>query len=366
MRQPRFIISGGGSGGHIFPAIAIANALKEEFPKGEILFVGAEGKMEMEKVPKAGYKIKGLKIVGLKRSLTWKNVLFPFKLIYSLRQAQKVIADFEPDVVVGVGGYASGPTVAMASFMGIPTLIQEQNSFAGLTNRWLAKKVNRICVAYEGMEDVFEKNKIVLTGNPVRQDILKIPSREEAFKFFNLSPDKPVILIFGGSLGSSTLNEAMRINHEALRQSGVQFLWQIGGFYYEKYTTVETTQLSNVHAKEFIDRMELAYRCADLVICRAGALTIAELSVLGKPSILVPSPNVSEDHQTHNAKALLKKGAAQMIRDDVAISKLIDKALDLVHDQSELKRLSVNILQVGKPTATKEITKEIVKLIKNK
>ncbi|NND33636.1 MAG: undecaprenyldiphospho-muramoylpentapeptide beta-N-acetylglucosaminyltransferase [Saprospiraceae bacterium] len=366
MRRPRFIISGGGSGGHIFPAIAIANALKEEFPEGEILFVGAEGKMEMEKVPKAGYRIKGLKIVGLQRSLTWKNVLFPYKLIVSLRQAQKIIREFNPDIVIGVGGYASGPTVAMASFMGIPTLIQEQNSFAGLTNRWLAKKVNRICVAYEGMENVFEKSKLVLTGNPVRQDILELPAAEKAYLHFNLSTDKKTILIFGGSLGSRTLNQAMKENRAVIERSGVQFLWQIGSFYREEYFTCETAQLSNVVAMEFIDQMELAYHCADLVICRAGALTIAEISVLGKASILVPSPNVSEDHQTHNAKALLSRDAAMMVSDNQASSDLINIALEVVHDQSKIELLSRNILKLGKPTATQEIVKEIEKLISNK
>lgn len=365
MRRHRFIVSGGGTGGHIFPAIAIADGIKSQFPDSEILFVGAEGKMEMERVPQAGYKIKGLKVTGLKRSLTWKNLLFPFKLTTSLMQARRILQDFHPDAVIGVGGYASAPTVAMASLMNIPTLIQEQNSYAGLTNKWLARRVDRICVAYEGMEKFFDPKKLVLTGNPVRKNLLEIPDRKEALKHFGLQDDKKTILIFGGSLGAKTLNLAMAKEVEKIRRAGdVQFLWQIGSFYRSEFMNVETTELANVIPLVFIDRMDLAYACADLVICRAGALTVSELCVLGKASILVPSPNVAEDHQTANARSLVIQGAAEMIGDNVAAEALIDQALDMIHDEDRLENLRRNSYRLGKPNATEDIVKEIFKILK--
>ena len=367
MQKHRFIVSGGGTGGHIFPAIAIADELTNRNPLAEILFVGAEGKMEMEKVPKAGYKIKGLKITGLKRSLTWKNVLFPFKLIASLRQARLIIKEFTPDVVIGVGGYASAPTVAMAAIMGIPTLIQEQNSHAGLSNRWLSKKVNTVCVAYEGMEKFFRKDKIVCTGNPLRVDLFRSSSRADAQKYFGLESGKQTILVFGGSLGARSLNEAMHRNLNRIKNDdGVQFLWQIGSFYQTQYIQTETAHLANVKPLVFIDRMDLAYQSADLVICRAGALTVSELCGLGKASILVPSPNVTEDHQTANAKAIVDQGAAEMVPDNEAVENLIKFALELIHDQNKLDRLAENSLKLAKPNATKEIVTEILKLIKKK
>ncbi len=363
--QHRFIITGGGSGGHIFPAIAIADELKVRFPESHILFIGAEGKMEMEKVPKAGYRIKGLKIKGLKRSLTWKNVMFPIGLIRSLRDARKILKDFIPDIVIGVGGYASAPTVYMASILGIPTLIQEQNSYAGLSNRWLAKKVNKICVAYDGMERFFDSEKIRMTGNPVRGDLQGNVDRSKALKFYDLQEDKPTILIFGGSLGARAFNNAMQQGAVLIDQNkDVQFVWQIGKIYSSKFLSTKTAQLSNVRAIEFLDRMDLAYSCADLVICRAGALTIAELEATGKPAILVPSPNVAEDHQTANANALLKAEAAIMIREEQVENELLTTALDLIHDKGMLEKLSKKIKQRARPNATKQIVNEIIDLLK--
>lgn len=365
MRKHRFIISGGGTGGHIFPAIAIADALINRVPEADILFVGAEGKMEMEKVPQAGYKIKGLKVSGLQRSLTWKNLLFPFKLLGSLIQARKIIREFKPDVVIGVGGYASAPTVAVASYMGISTLIQEQNSYAGLTNKWLGRKVERICVAYDGMEKFFSRNKIALTGNPVRKNLLSMQDRNAAYHHFGLDPGKKTILIFGGSLGARTLNDAMAENSTAISQEGeVQFIWQIGSYYQDRYLECETAQLANVKPMVFINRMELAYAAADLVICRAGALTISELCALGKASILVPSPNVAEDHQTANAKALSEQKAAIMVADVNAQTELISRSLALIHDEVLRKELEENSLAMGKPQATENIVNEILALVR--
>lgn len=360
----RFIVSGGGSGGHIFPAIAIADAIADSMPEAEILFIGAEGKMEMEKVPKAGYKIIGLKIVGLQRSLTWKNVLFPFKLFSSLKEARRILKDFSPAVAVGVGGYASAPTLMMAASLGIPTLIQEQNSYAGLTNKWLSRRVDRICVAYEGMERFFSADKIVQTGNPVRKDILEEVDEEEAHTYFDLDPARKTVLVFGGSLGAKTLNEGMRNGLNQIEdQNGIQFVWQIGSYYESQYIRSETAQLPNVRASTFIDRMDYAYACADLVVCRAGALTISELCALGKPAILVPSPNVAEDHQTANAKTLLDRNAALLLEDSRAGVSLMAEILELIHDTERLKSIGVEIKKRAKPQATEDIVKEIFKLI---
>lgn len=364
MHVHRVIVSGGGSGGHIFPAIAIADALVSRNPDTQILFVGAVGKMEMEKVPQAGYKIIGLKVSGLQRSLTWKNLLFPMKLIVALKEAYEIIKEFNPDVVVGVGGYASAPTVAVASWMGIPTLIQEQNSYAGLTNRWLAKKVDRISVAYENMDRFFKSDKIVMTGNPVRKDLLNKPDRKSACDYFNLNYDRQTILIFGGSLGARTFNRAMAENVDIVREHPeIQFIWQIGSYYREQYMDSETARLSNVRPMVFIERMDQAYGCADLVICRAGALTIAELCALGKASLLVPSPNVAEDHQTANARALTERGAAEMIDDEEASKVLINRALEIIHDKDRLKELEKNSLQMARPNATEEIVNEVLNLV---
>ncbi len=362
MQKRRFIISGGGSGGHIFPAIAIANALKQEVSDANILFVGAKGKMEMEKVPKAGYPIKGLWISGLQRSLTWKNLLFPIKLVSSLWSARRIIKSFRPDVVIGVGGFASGPTLAMAARMGIPTLVQEQNSFPGLTNRWLAGKVDKICVAYSDMQRYFPAEKLIETGNPVRQDLEFLEGVHEARTTMNLAADKKTILIFGGSLGAGTLNEAMKSAYELLLNSDIQVIWQIGKYYERAYMECETAQLENVNAQVFIDDMAKAYAAADLVVCRAGALTIAEISLLGKPTILIPSPNVAEDHQTKNAKSLTAVDAAMMIEDSKAGAVLIKEAIDLVHDAEKLKALSGRIKTLARPHATKDIVRVILNM----
>ncbi|MCL4113159.1 UNVERIFIED_CONTAM: hypothetical protein GTU68_065795 [Idotea baltica] len=366
MHKHRFIISGGGSGGHIFPAVAIADELKERFPNAEILFVGAKGKMEMKSVPKAGYRIIGLNVVGLKRSLTWTNLLFPFKLLSSLNEARLIVRDFKPEVVVGVGGYASAPTLAAASMMSVKTLIQEQNSYAGLTNKLLGRRVDKICVAYEMMEKFFPKRKLVLTGNPVRKNLLQVPSKSDALRHFELEEGKQTILIVGGSLGAKTLNEAMRLHVDSIHaQNDVQFIWQIGSYYSTQYLNSETAKLSNVRALTFIDRMDMAYSASDLVLCRAGALTISELCALGKASILIPSPNVAEDHQTSNAMALVSNLAARLVRDEKADEELIGIALELIHEKEILKELRLNILALARTDATERIVDEVLKLVKN-
>ncbi len=361
----RAIISGGGTGGHIFPAVAIADELKRRNPDIDILFVGAEGKMEMEKIPEAGYNIIGLPISGLQRSLTWSNVLFPVKVIRSYLKARNVIKDFKPDVVVGVGGYASWPTLAAATHAGVPTLIQEQNSYAGLANKRLARKVDRICVAYDGMEKFFPAEKISLTGNPVRDDLLGEASKEEARRFFGLDENRATIFIFGGSLGAGTLNKSVENAAELLgEQTDVQIIWQIGKFYADRYMNGKAASLKQVAATVFVDRMDLAYTAADLVICRAGALTISELSFLGKAAILVPSPNVAEDHQTKNAEFLVNRKAAIMIRDTEAENSLMKSALQIIHDKGKLKDLGTEALKLAKPRASADIVNEIMRLIK--
>lgn len=359
----RFIISGGGTGGHIFPALAIANGIKEVESDAEILFVGAEGKMEMEKVPLAGYEIIGLPISGLQRSLTWKNVLFPFRVMGSYFKAHRIIRDFKPDIAIGVGGYASWPTVSAAAHSGVKTMIQEQNSLAGLANKRLGKNASMVCVAYDGMERFFPASKIIQTGNPVRSNLKTGVTTREARKHFRLDEHKPTILVFGGSLGAGTLNEAMANAYELLVKSDVQFIWQIGKFYADKYLPSESGQLQHVDASVFIDRMDLAYAAADLVICRAGALTISEICLLGKASILVPSPNVAEDHQTKNAEALVRRGAAVMIKDSDAKEQLIVNAFKMIHDKVLLNRIEREASTLGKPDATKDIVEEIFKII---
>jgi UDP-N-acetylglucosamine--N-acetylmuramyl-(pentapeptide) pyrophosphoryl-undecaprenol N-acetylglucosamine transferase len=363
----KVIISGGGTGGHIFPAIAIANALKAIDPSSDILFVGALGRMEMEKVPAAGYPIIGLPVAGLQRRLTWKNVTFLFKLYSSLRKARQIMQNFKPDVVVGVGGYASGPMLRIAAKDGIPTLIQEQNSYAGVTNKLLSKNAKTICVAYSEMERYFPAEKLIVTGNPVRQGIGDIAHlKDEAMKFFKLDLQKPVILLIGGSLGARTLNQSVAAKLEEINLSGAQFIWQTGKFYNEEAKTqLAGKEYENIHQHDFITRMDLAYAASDIVISRAGALSISELCVVGKPAILVPSPNVAEDHQTHNAMALVNKHAAILVDDEHAPEKLINEALRLVFDAHEKEKLARNITKLALPEAADTIAKEVIKLVNN-
>ena len=366
MAQQRIIISGGGTGGHIYPAIAIANAIKQQQPGAEILFVGAEGKMEMQKVPQAGYQIIGLPIAGIQRKLTLKNLAFPFKLIKSLLRARQIVRDFKPDVAVGVGGYASGPLLYAAGSRNIPTLIQEQNSYAGLTNKLLAKRAKSICVAYPDMEQFFPKEKIRMTGNPVRQDIAQLQQkRQEALSFFNLSPDRPVVLVIGGSLGARTLNDSIKAHLKELAGAPVQLIWQTGKFYFESCKIAfDAVKPRNVWVNDFITRMDLAYAAADVVISRAGALSISELCLAGKPAILVPSPNVAEDHQTKNALALVHAHAALLVRDADAREKLVPTLMHLINEERVKQELSLNILHLGKPDAARQIAEEVLSLIR--
>lgn len=361
----RIIISGGGTGGHIFPAISIANAIKELRPDTEILFVGAEGRMEMQRVPAAGYKIIGLPVVGFDRKNLLKNFSVIVRLIKSQAIARKIIKDFKPHVAVGVGGYASGPTLKMAGAMGIPTLIQEQNSYAGVTNKLLASKASKICVAYPGMEKFFEKDKIIMTGNPVRQGLLENNiSKEDAIKSFGLNPDKKTILIVGGSLGARTLNNCVMHSIDKIKSSDVQFIWQTGKFYIKeaKACSEAAGNPEMLHTTDFISNMNAAYTAADLVVSRAGAGSISEFCLLGKPVILVPSPNVAEDHQTKNAMALVDKEAAVYIKDSEAEEKLIDSAIKLVNDEPKLKTLSGNIKKLAFNNSANVIAEEVCKL----
>ena len=361
----KIIVSGGGTGGHIFPAISIANALKQKHSDCEILFVGAEGKMEMEKVPAAGYDIIGLPIRGLQRSFTKENLKFFSRLLSSIWKAKAVVKGFQPDAVVGVGGYASGPLLHAAAKLGVPTLIQEQNSYAGITNKLLAKKAKKICVAYEGMERFFPANKILLTGNPVRKDLLDISSKkQEAIEYFKLDPAKKTILIVGGSLGARTINNSVLKSLQALSDSDVQVIWQTGKFYIEKVRKeLSNWDIPSLKVSDFLSRMDLAYAAADMVISRAGAGTISELCLVEKACILVPSPNVSEDHQTKNAMALVNKNAAVMIKDIEAEDKLIETALKLVKNEEKLSLLSANCKALAKPNAADEIAEQIIALI---
>jgi UDP-N-acetylglucosamine--N-acetylmuramyl-(pentapeptide) pyrophosphoryl-undecaprenol N-acetylglucosamine transferase len=364
----KIIVSGGGTGGHIFPAIAIANALKEIDPKTEILFVGALHRMEMEKVPAAGYPIIGLPVAGFQRRLTWKNLTFFVKLFRSMQKARSVIKDFAPDAVVGVGGYASGPMLRSAARKGIPTLIQEQNSYAGVTNKLLAQKAKKICVAYSGMEKYFPAEKIILTGNPVRQGLEKTAQlRDEALKYFKLDSQKTTILLIGGSLGARTLNQSVTQSIDKLGNSNIQFIWQTGKTYNaEAKALLKDGKYQNIWQSDFISRMDLAYAVADVVISRAGAISISELCLVGKPAILVPSPNVAEDHQTHNAMALANQQAAIMIRDADAQAQLIDEALNLANNTERKALLSSNIQKLAHPDAAKVIALEVMKLIDHK
>ena len=361
----RIIISGGGTGGHIFPAVSIANAIKELRPDTEILFVGAEGRMEMHRVPAAGYPIKGLPVAGFDRKNLLKNIPVLIKLFKSQRMAKKIIKDFRPHAAVGVGGYASGPTLKMAGSMKIPTLLQEQNSYAGVTNKLLAKQAKKICVAYEGMERFFEKDKIILTGNPVRQGLRnQQTTREEALRSFNLEPNKRTVLILGGSLGARTINQCLMMNLDKVKSSGIQFIWQTGKIYIDEARTAvaQAGELPMLHVTDFISDMATAYSAADLVISRAGAGSISEFCLLGKPVILVPSPNVAEDHQTKNALALVNKNAALYVKDADAKNALIAKAIETVNHPELLKNLSTNISKLAFTDSANVIAKEVIKL----
>ena len=360
----RLIVSGGGTGGHIFPALSIANAVKAKCPKAEILFVGAENRMEMQRVPAAGYNIIGLPVSGFDRKNILNNISVLWRLMKSRRKARRIIRDFAPHVAVGVGGYASGPTLKEAGAMGIPTLLQEQNSYAGVTNKLLAKQANCICVAYEGMERFFPKDKIKLTGNPVRQNLLDAKiTHEEAICSFGLDPKKKTVLIVGGSLGARTLNESMIGAWERLKEADVQFIWQTGKYYYEQITEqLSGRELDNVHVCDFISSMDAAYAAADLVISRAGAGSISEFCLLGKAVVLVPSPNVSEDHQTKNALALVNKEAALYVKDADAVNELIPLALNVVKDDAKLAGLSANILTMAFHHSAEVIADEVIAL----
>ena len=360
----RIIISGGGTGGHIFPAIAISNALKKLDTDTEILFVGANGRMEMEKVPAAGYRIIGLDIQGIQRKSILKNLLFPVKLILSVWKSLKIVKEFKPDAAVGVGGYASGPLLYAVSLKGIPYLIQEQNSYAGITNKRLGKKARKICVAFDGMEKFFPSVKIIKTGNPIRKESVNIAGKQmEAFEFFKLSPVKKTILVTGGSLGARTLNNSVIAGLNKIIAADVQVLWQTGKVYYKAIIEkLGDNYHSNICVVEFLNRMDLAYAVADVIISRAGAGTIAELCVIKKPVILVPSPNVAEDHQTKNAIALVENNAAVMVTDTEAEQKLIDKALELLNDNNTQNKLSENISKMAMPNADEVIAKEVMKI----
>lgn len=361
----RIIISGGGTGGHIFPAVSIANAIKEMRPEADILFVGAEGRMEMQRVPAAGYPIKGLPVAGFDRKNLFKNIPVLIKLFKSQRMAKQIIKEFRPHAAVGVGGYASGPTLKVAGNMGIPTLLQEQNSYAGVTNKLLAKQAHKICVAYEGMERFFDKSKIILTGNPVRQGLLNHSiSREEAIRSFHLDPEKKTVLILGGSLGARTINQCVIENISKIKESGVQFIWQTGKIYINDAIAAiaNAGDVTMLHVTDFISNMAAAYSAADLVISRAGAGSISEFCLLEKPVILVPSPNVAEDHQTKNALALVNKNAALYVKDAKAQEELIDKAIQTVGNPELLNNLSINISKLAFTDSANIIAKEVIKL----
>jgi len=362
MRTYKFILSGGGTGGHIYPAIAIANELKSRFPDAKFLFVGAQDKMEMQKVPQAGYPIKGLWIAGLQRRLTFDNALFPIKLLSSLLKSRQIIKQFQPDVVIGTGGFASGPLLQMANSAGIPTVIQEQNSFPGITNKLLSKKANAICVAYENLERFFPKDKMVLTGNPVRQDLMTIEGkRAEGVAHFNLDPNKKTILVLGGSLGARRVNQLIEKELEFFETQNVQLLWQCGKLYFEEY---QKYQSKDVQVMAFIERMDLVYAAADIVISRAGASSVSELCIVGKPVVFIPSPNVAEDHQTKNAKSIADKNGAILIRESELDSTFESTFSDLIGNENKQHELSQNIKSLALPNATKAIVEEIIKLIK--
>lgn len=356
----KFIISGGGTGGHIYPAIAIANEIKRQIPDAEILFVGAKNRMEMQKVPQAGFPIEGLNISGIQRKLSLENLKFPLKLIGSLWKARQIIKNFRPDVVIGTGGYASAPTLKMAQWLGVPTVIQEQNSLAGITNKWISKKAKKICVAYENMDKFFPKEAIILTGNPVRADLLQISDKkDEIYSFFGLNPKKKTLLVLGGSLGARKINQLIEKNLPFFEKIGVQVLWQCGKFYFEEYKKFEN---QNVKVLAFIDRMDLAYAVSDVMISRAGASSVSELCVVGKPVIFIPSPNVAEDHQTKNAQAIANKNSAILLKENELDTNFEKVFSDLIQNENQQKSLSENIKKLAKPNATKEIIEVILGL----
>lgn len=362
----RVIISGGGTGGHIFPAVAIANALKKINPKTEILFVGANGRMEMEKVPAAGYTIVGLDISGIQRKLSLQNLLLPMKVIKSVIKARMIVKEFKPDVAIGVGGYASGPLLYAATGMKIPSLIQEQNSFAGITNKLLAKRVQRICVAYDGMEKYFPKEKIVKTGNPVRENMVDIKGkRAEAISFFKLDENKKTVLVIGGSLGARTINRSIEAGLNELAEKNIQVIWQTGKLFYPVAKEKTMPYLKQgIACYEFIQRMDLAYAVADVVVSRAGASSVSELALVAKPSILVPSPNVAEDHQTKNAMSLVNNDAAILVTDSEASQKLIQNCIDLLADASAREKLITNISKLALANSAELIVEEVYALVK--
>ena len=354
----RFIISGGGTGGHIFPAIAIADELKRRLPDAKILFVGAKDRMEMQKVPQAGYPIEGLWISGLQRKLSWQNLLFPLKFISSLLKSRSIIKRFKPDAVIGTGGFASGAVVKVAGQMGIPTFIQEQNSYAGITNKMLAKNAHKICVAYDAMEQFFPKEKIVKTGNPIRDGLLNIGEyRSEGLSYFHLDSQRKTLLVLGGSLGARRINQLIEQQLPLFEQLGVQVLWQCGKLYYEEYKKYNSEQ---VRVLAFIDRMELAYAAADVIISRAGASSVSELCVVGKPVIFIPSPNVAEDHQTKNARAIADKQAAILLRESELNEQFANTFSKLIADEAQQEALSAHIKALAQPNATKDIVNLIL------
>ena len=362
MKQLKFILSGGGTGGHIYPAIAIANELKVRYPDAEFLFVGAQDKMEMQKVPQAGYKIEGLWIAGIQRKLTLQNLMFPIKLLSSLIKSRTIVNNFKPDIVIGTGGFASGPLLQAAAASGIPIIVQEQNSYPGITNKLLAKKAARICVAYENLESFFPKEKIVLTGNPVRSDIIGLDGkREEAIRHFNLDPKKKTLLVLGGSLGARRVNELIANEMVNFAANEVQVLWQCGKGYYDQYK--HHHEKVGVQVFAFIDRMDLVYAAADVIISRAGASSVSELCIVGKPVIFIPSPNVAEDHQSKNAQSIVNREGAIMIRESELAVRFSAEFAKLLNDQPLRQRLSENIKKLARPDATKDIVDEIIAVV---
>lgn len=366
VNNPRILISGGGTGGHVYPALAIADAIKARYSGAVIEFVGAEGRMEMEKVPQYGYNIHGLNIAGFQRKNLLKNISLPFKILSSLSKVRKIIRTFKPDAVVGVGGYASGPLIQVAAGRGIPALIQEQNSYPGITNKLLAKKVKKICVAYPGMEKFFPAEKLVMTGNPVRQfRPLDAGQKPQAYQYFSLDPNKKTVLVVGGSLGARSINEAIMYHLGEIKKSNFQLLWQTGKFYFPTIQSRVGELPSSIRIQPFIDRMDYAYGIADVVISRAGAISISELSLVGKASILIPSPNVAEDHQTKNARVLSDNHAAILVPDAKAKDELLDKVNALLDSNTDRKQLEQNIKKFGLPDAAAHVVDELIKLIQN-
>lgn len=363
MKELRVILSGGGTGGHIYPAISIANEIKLRFPEAEVLFVGAQDRMEMQKVPEAGYRIEGLWISGVQRELTLKNLMFPVKLLSSLWKARKIIREFRPDLVIGTGGFASGPLLQVANQRNIPTLLQEQNSLPGITNKMLAKKANVICVAYEGMDRFFPAEKVVLTGNPVRQDLLQLANkREQGLAYFKLKEDRKTVLVLGGSLGARKINQLVESQLEEFKKHDLQLIWQTGSLYFNEYKKYGEGE--GVKTLEFLNRMDLAYAAADVIISRAGAGTVSELCIAGKPVVFIPSPNVAEDHQSKNALALAEKDAAVVIAESSLDSSFQKIFFPLLESEEKMQSLSENIKTLAKPFATAHIVDEIEKLIR--